>query len=170
MSTSTLRWIESNGGPLLLLAEELLADWQGADGPMGQATDFERACATTRAIERIRVGRGVGLVLGDEPLSTAWLPAESGGGGTIVRLVRAEDRAAAARAVQEAPPTASREGDSLTLPVSGRMVLFDAAHRGTDLPPTALDIVLRSGNYEVDTLSFQPDPATALLLHRLAPR
>lgn len=170
MSTTTLRWIESNGGPLLLLSEELLAEWQGADGPVGSTTDFERACATTQPIERIRVGRGVGLVLGDEPLSTAWLPAESGAGGTIVRLVRAADHAAAERALQEAPASASREGDMLTLPVAGRMVLFDAAHRGTDLPPTSLEIVVRGGEYQVDTLSFQPDPGTALLLHRLAPR
>jgi hypothetical protein len=50
------------------------------------------------------------------------------------------------------------------------MVLFDAAHRGSDLPPTSLDIVVRGGEYQVDTLSFQPDAGTALLLHRLAPR
>ncbi len=72
--------------------------------------------------------------------------------------------------MQEAPSSASREGETVSLPITGRMVLFDAAHRGTDLPPTSLEIVVRGGEYQVDTLSFQPDPGTALLLHRLAPR
>ncbi|HJR40606.1 MAG TPA: Imm21 family immunity protein [Gemmatimonadaceae bacterium] len=169
-TTGSLDWLESNGGPLLLLSEELLPSWQGADGPMSGSTDYERACATRQPLERIRVGSGTGLVLGDEPISTAWMPDASGAGGVLVRLSAAGDQGVAERAIRQGTAAASPRGSSLVMSVRGPMVLFDAAHPGTDLPPRALRIELPAGEYEVDTLSLQPDPDTTLLLHRLAAR
>ncbi|HJU90159.1 MAG TPA: Imm21 family immunity protein [Gemmatimonadaceae bacterium] len=167
---SSLEWLESNGGPLLLLSEDLLESWHGADGPMSGATDYERACATRQPLERIRVGSGFGLVLGDEPISTAWMPDASGSGGVLVRLSSAADQAVAERAVRQGAKGGLPRGSSMVMPVRSALVLFDAAHSGTDLPPKALRIELAPGEYEVDTLSLQPDPDTTLLLHRLAPR
>jgi hypothetical protein len=54
--------------------------------------------------------------------------------------------------------------------VRAPLVLFDAAHAGTDLPATSLRITLPPGEYAVDTLTLQPDVNTTLMLHRLATR
>ena len=82
----TAKWIQSNGGPLLLLPAELLRQWGGT-----ATADYERACTVQDEIAVLDVGNGVGLVLGDEPHQTAWAPADDG--GLLVRWVYADDEA-----------------------------------------------------------------------------
>jgi hypothetical protein len=100
-------WVESNGGPLLLLSVALLADWEGveppADGreiiadfrfqPEGPATDYDRAADVGQAttIGTLPVGGGTGLVLGDVPYATTWVPFEAGRGGVFIRWDYAPD-------------------------------------------------------------------------------
>ncbi len=170
MTVSSLEWIESSGGPLLLLSEDLLPAWQGADGPFGKTTDFERACSTREPIERIRVGSGMGLVLGDEPIATAWMPDAGGAGGVLVRLSSLADQGVAEQALRQGAKGGSPKGSRVVLSVRAPLVLFDAAHAGTDLPSHTLRITLPPAEYEVDTLTLQPDANTTLLLHRLASR
>lgn len=170
MTAESLRWVESGGGPLLLLPEPLLAEWHGAEGPSTEHTDYERACAVQDYLASIPVGRGVGLVLGDEPLTTAWLPARGGRGGTLVRWVHAPDDAAVLAALTEEVGAPMPGQAGVALPVRAPLVLFDSAYAGRDLPPDRLRIELPPGDYLVETLSLHPDPAVSLLLHRFSPR
>ena len=72
----TLEWIESGGGPLIAVPETVLPFWAGADGDE-TASDYDRACEVDAAVGLLPVGDGAALVLGDEPASTAYLPAHS---------------------------------------------------------------------------------------------
>jgi hypothetical protein len=67
-----LKWIESTGGPLLLLERALLPYWHGSFGNTTAATDYDRACEIADYVGAIEVGSGIGVVLGEEPFSTTW--------------------------------------------------------------------------------------------------
>jgi len=60
-------WIQSDGGPLLLIPSELLHDWGG-----DTASDDRRACEVVDEIAPLDLGAGMGLVLGEEPHMTSW--------------------------------------------------------------------------------------------------
>src|SRR5258708_35074880 len=83
--SGTLRWMESNGGPLLLVSGEHLPSWEGTESPSdgrqieaqfrwnGQGapdTGYDRACDVKQYVGLLTIGVGQGMVLGDEPLST----------------------------------------------------------------------------------------------------
>ena len=162
-------WVESNGGPLLLVAERYLADWHGADGPSPGGTDYERACATDDYAVPIEVGEGQGIVLGDEPLPTAWRA--DARGGLIVRWIAAPSETAIDGALAALPTGLPWEhifevdleaGD-------GALVLFDAAVPGTELPAEHLRITLRPGRYAFELSAYRPSADVALLLHRFRP-
>lgn len=172
------QWVQSNGGPLLLLARSLLPEWGGSlrgttgmDAEFrwrgeGPATDYDRACDIKDYTGLIPVGSGHALVLGDEPLMTCWWPS-SKDGGLLVRWVCADSE----------PFLQNPQGlvgiRFTTTPhvlhaVEGEHRLFDSALPGTDVSPNnALLVELEPGSYEVATGQFTPDSRTELLLHRL---
>lgn len=95
-------WVASNGGPLIVLPLEIAHHWRGISPPPGVAAsegwiwgqpdgpvcDFDRACQVDDYVGMVDVGPGVGLVLGDDPMATTFLP--SGDGGILLRWGYAE--------------------------------------------------------------------------------
>jgi predicted DNA-binding WGR domain protein len=80
-----LRFVGTEGGPLLILPQELLLSWNGvfdADGKYIFETkpcDYSRACEWKgKWVRSIRVGNGTGLVLQSNS-AAAWLANESEG-------------------------------------------------------------------------------------------
>ncbi|QGV78629.1 Imm21 family immunity protein [Streptomyces ficellus] len=81
-SRAPFDWVESMGGPLIVLPVSALDTWRGCtesgmvmadgDGP----DDYDRACAVDDLAAVIAVGEeGAGaLVLGDEPATTCYVP------------------------------------------------------------------------------------------------
>jgi Immunity protein 21 len=83
-----LAWINTTGGPHLVVPEKHAAHWEGVSEPShgrgvqskhrfdktGPATDYDRACDVTGWLGVIRVGRGRGVVLADMPMSAAYYP------------------------------------------------------------------------------------------------
>jgi len=74
-----LRWMQSNGGPLLLVPGEHLLSWEGTELPSGgrqidaqfrwggqnaPVTDYDRACDVQGWLGLLDIGAGHGLVLG----------------------------------------------------------------------------------------------------------
>ncbi len=108
-ASPVLTWITSNGGPLLLASKSVLPYWEGADPPSNgrkveatfrwqgygtPATDYDRACDVDDYLDVINIGSEQGLVLGGEPLPTAWWSADSAqtGGILVRRKHNASDR------------------------------------------------------------------------------
>ncbi|HUQ32045.1 MAG TPA: Imm21 family immunity protein [Pyrinomonadaceae bacterium] len=163
---SSVVWIESAGGPLLLLEENLLAHWHGCfSNSEDTPTDYDRACDVDGDIGIIAVGSGQGIVLGEEPFSTAWWPLAKLGEGLLVRWVYAESEAAVIRALENLPSAAWLRTDVEFQVSNGKLLLFDAACSGSDIDER-LEIEIRKGCYVAETLPYQPDEQTSLILHR----
>jgi len=163
----TLQWIESTGGPLLLIEKNLLPAWCGYRfKEEGVLTDYERACKVLDYVGKVRIDDGYGLVLGEEPFATTWYQPNSPGIGLIVRWVCAENETAVINALYNLPDVPwEQTGVSLDL-TTGDLILFDSSLPGTDIDDW-LNLTVPRGSYSVETLHFQPDKQTSLILHRL---
>ncbi|MEW2562630.1 Imm21 family immunity protein [Streptomyces griseorubiginosus] len=131
-------WVESMGGPLVVVPVSALAAWRGCTDTgiiVGDGTvpdDYDRACAVDDLAGLIPVGKGGAhaLVLGDEPSTTCYLPEHR----AFLRWLAADSDAelkAAAETVLRDPATSWEECGTWT--VDGPAVLMDSADAGADL-------------------------------------
>ena len=88
MAKRRLAWINTTGGPHLVVPQKHAGHWEGVSEPShgrvvraerrsdttNPATDCDRACDVSGWLGIVRVGRGRGVVLNDMPLSTAYFP------------------------------------------------------------------------------------------------
>jgi hypothetical protein len=169
-----LEWVMSGGGPLIVLPAELLRYWGGIDPKADDSTsDYDRACGVGGYLGVLNVGTGSGLVLGDEPMQTAFLP--SADGGTLIRWVYAENGKKVREAVCFAPVSIWSTTQHRFTVRGARMLVFDAAYPGDDHPrfqgqdvSPLLDLPIDSGEYRIETADYRPDEGTWLILHRLS--
>lgn len=151
-------WHETNGGPFVLAPRGALAQWSGAEG------DYDRACAVDGFAAVVALSGGAaGLVLGDEPLATAYLPEHR----VLVRWCYADDEDGVAEAIIRMLPEAPW-GEGAVLWIPGPLVMFDAAYLGSEVG-TLTDgaaIELSQGRYRVDSAFVEPDSTARFLLHR----
>ncbi|MFD5087723.1 Imm21 family immunity protein [Kitasatospora sp. NPDC058406] len=159
-------WVESLGGPLIVVPEAVLEAWSGSAGnDDGTDDDYDRACAVEGHIGLVQVGSAAGLVLGDEPASTAYLPAQS----VFVRWSAAESEEAMLRSVDAAMRAAPWEA-GLLWQVPGPVVLFDSAWTGEECRrEDHVRVDLEAGPYLVRAAYVGPDPQTWLTLVELRP-
>jgi Immunity protein 21 len=175
--THSLHWLASAGGPLLLLSSEYLNAWLGynledvvedaedaAEAWLSGQTDYDHACAAEDYLGLVPVNGGQALVLGGEPLSTAWWQAPLTE-GILVRWEYGEDYATA-----EGSLAHLEEGiwkpSGITFEVGTHPLhLFDAAWPGGEVSEQ-LVVRLNEGRDEVDTAIARPGQKTELLLHR----
>ncbi|MFF8029244.1 Imm21 family immunity protein [Streptomyces sp. NPDC007896] len=61
-----VEWIESGGGPLIVIPEASLSAWRGAGGDDWE--DYDRACDVDGHVGLIAVGQSRALVLGFDPV------------------------------------------------------------------------------------------------------
>lgn len=171
-----LHWIASAGGPLILLSGEYASKWLGVGlldeeldfdiMPPSQNTDYDRACAVEGYLGLLEVGAGQGLVLGDEPMSTAWwqLTATE---GVLIRWVYGDgetDLVQLLTPFEEHAWTSSR----LNLSVGKHpLYLFDSALPGDEAIDERLTITLAEGSFAIDTAIARPNAHTEVVLHRL---
>jgi hypothetical protein len=149
----TVEWVESGGGPLILVPEAVLPFWAGADGDE-TSSDYDRACEVEGYIGLLPVGDTRALVLGDEPASTAFLPEH----GTFVRWCAADSESALLDRVPEALRTAEWEPE-VEWDVPGDVRLFDAAWPGDESEHTEhLRVTLAPGRYAVRAAYVEPGP------------
>ncbi|RSS79941.1 Imm21 family immunity protein [Streptomyces sp. WAC06614] len=131
-------WVESMGGPLIVVPVSALASWGGCteSGVMaGDATtpdDYDRACAVEDLAGVIPVGENgsQALVLADEPATSCYLPELR----TFLRWLAADSEgelSAAADAALADPATVWEECG--TWVSDGPAVLMDSAEAGSDL-------------------------------------
>ncbi|MEV7988418.1 Imm21 family immunity protein [Micromonospora sp. NPDC085948] len=163
---SRLPWIESGGGPLVVVPSSALTDWQGAISGSGDPNtwdDYDRACRIDGYAGTVAVGDAEALVLGDEPATTTYLPDRR----IFVRWIYAPSEVDVIRLVPRAVEVARWE-DAGTWTTSGPARLFDAAYAGDELahePHLTIDVA--AGTYLIRTAYVDPERGTALVLVQL---
>ena len=165
---SRLPWVESGGGPLVLVPVAILAEWTGASpdfdpDDLDSWGDYGRACLIDGYAGCLAAGDGQVLVLGDEPASTTYLPEQR----LFVRWICADSEDDVIRLVPKAVETADWE-DAGTWTTGGPAQLFDSAYAGDELDdeqPLAVDTA--GGTYLVRAACVEPEEGTTLVLVQL---
>lgn len=161
-----LIWINSAGGPLILLEESLLKHWHGfnlADDP-DYITDYNRACEINEFVGIIPVVSGYGLVFGGEPFQTAWLPFPEAKNGLLVCWNFAENESAVMDALNNLQSVKWEKTD-IEIKFSGdKLILFDSALPGSEINEK-LEIEIPAGRYLVETAHHLPNKETSLIIH-----
>lgn len=178
-----LPWVNSEGGPLLLLDERDLPSWGGVvdeiEGPRteqsfspgGKRTDYDRACAVRGYLGRISVGTREALVLDYMPMQTTWLPLSGANGGMLARWMFAESEAKFLSWLQAVPRGVFHHEFRFVVERSP-LILFDSAFAGRNVRKPLVEhllIELDPGTYEIETAIYQPDAKTCLVIHRFQP-
>jgi hypothetical protein len=97
-------WVESTGGPLLLMEQTALPAWSGAE------EDYERVCTVEDLIGAIAVGEAAqALVMGDEPAGTTFIPAL----GVFVQWLYGEHGTDVVATVEASLPTADWDAGAM---------------------------------------------------------
>ncbi|GAA2065103.1 hypothetical protein GCM10009801_10150 [Streptomyces albiaxialis] len=165
-------WVESAGGPLVVVPRAALPSWSGVNGN-GTETDYDRACQVDGFAETVETGPHrtyQALVLGGEPAATHFLPVAPGG-GVFVRRHAAPSDEDVLDSVESALDTAVWGSErTWTLPDDG-VVVFDAAVPGDELdrlePHEHLRVDLPEGQYEVRAAYVESAPDTWMSLIRV---
>ncbi|WP_405797926.1 Imm21 family immunity protein [Streptomyces sp. NBC_01506] len=157
-----VEWVESSGGPLVMVPAGALPSWLGSDSDE-QETDYDRACEVDGWVGLIAVGSEVALVLGGEPASTAFLP----GPGLFVRWCAGESEAEFLESIGPALDAAAWEPE-IYWDLSGAVLLFDPVWSGRELAgQDQARVDLESGRYAVSWAYVEPDPLTSSVLVRM---
>ncbi len=167
-----MKWIESAGGPLVMIGESSVSDWSGIEY-VGDSTDYQRACSIEDYLGIIEVQSGSAIVFGDEPLRTCWIP-DGKRGGVIVRWIYGQDETSLIEIALTGPGSGQFELVSEDSFRSRDEVhrLFDAAIPGGLLRSEEhLSLNLAIGSYAIKTMVVRVEtPETAVLLHELQVR
>ncbi|MEU1854353.1 Imm21 family immunity protein [Streptomyces sp. NPDC019990] len=175
-------WVESMGGPLIVVPVSALGAWRGCteSGVMaGDATapdDYDRACAVDDLAGVITVGDNGAraLVLADEPATSCYLPECR----AFLRWLAADSEAGlrtAADAVLADPATAWEECG--TWVSDGSAVLMDSAEAGSELGieypsggrPAQASVPLPAGRWRVRAIHTKVDEENWVGLVQLLP-
>ncbi|MFD5610578.1 Imm21 family immunity protein [Kitasatospora sp. NPDC127060] len=177
-------WVESMGGPLIVVPVSALHQWNGCTengmivGDGDQPDDYDRACAVEDLAEVISlVGHTANsaLVLGDEPSSTCYLAEQR----AFVRWLAADSDAeliAAAMAVLNDPATPWE--DCGLWQTDGPAVLMDSAEAGGSLgvpypdgqgQPEQAPVLVPAGLWRVRALHDWSDESTWVGVVQLLP-
>jgi hypothetical protein len=157
--TNARRWIDTTGGPHVLLAEELLSHWRGIEGAFDHRdphdlSDYARACRVTSWLGTITCGTGIAVVLSGDAGPIAWMPNAAGHSGFLVQWIGVDDEQQIESALQSeelASLLVSPDAETIEFHVGapGRMRLFDSAESGDDMKGDSLELHLSPGCYRM---------------------
>lgn len=162
-------WVESGGGPLVVVPETSLREWRGVDpDDMNDDDDAARACAVEGLAGVVAVGRNgaQALVLGDDPASTCYVPEMR----AFVRwnaARNAESLIDAARTL--VADQAVAWDDCGVWETDGPAVLMDAGENGAEpLAGTLAPVVIEAGRWRI-LAAWNEYPHTWVTVVRLRP-
>ena len=168
-----MKWIQSSGGPLVLIERRLMPIWRGVFGYSEEdrtdtttsTTDYEIACSIKEYIGVIDTPKIKAIILGDMPLSTAvW---RSRGISFLVRAFYMENGADINAIMNNYIEYVDKNIIELTKIYIefGDLIIFDSALSGQSKSFDSLNFPMAAGNYNVITCAYQPNKETSLLIH-----
>ncbi|MEY9873288.1 hypothetical protein ABH931_002770 [Streptacidiphilus sp. MAP12-33] len=181
---SSPSWVESMGGPLIVVPVSALAKWHGCTGSgmvVGSGDlldDYDRACEVDDLAGVIAVGEdgAEGLVLGDEPASSFYLAEHQ----AFVRWLGADSEADLIAAAQAVLADSTTEWDECGVwNTDGPAVLMDSVTAGAELgieypngggTPAQAPVVLPPGSWLVRAVHASPFEDTSVGVVQLVPQ
>lgn len=171
---SNLKWIMSEGGPLICMEKRFMESWRGCDalsiGGDGAPNDYERAARVFDYLEVLSLRDGQALVFGEGPLDTSiWR--SNGGQLFLVRVFACEEEVDVESAIQALKMhDFDNPGEALDFSfATSDLVLFDSAEAGNEPAKDCLAFSITPGRYKILTQPYHPDSLTSLVLHRFDP-
>lgn len=179
-----LKWIESTGGPLIMITDKSFPLWSGtlkrtsylankfeeADDFMDpDETDYGKACEVQDYLGEVDIGNEFALVLGDEPLLTTALKTRDGS-FILARWIYADDSLFVENTLKVLEIDKINHWElGLTFSISSDIqYLFDSASNSRLLSEGEEKLLLNiaKGSYEIWTSVYEPNAKTKLLIHR----
>jgi hypothetical protein len=184
-----LKWIDSGGGPLVLIADSNIKNWSGAlnrsaylqnkieeanDCLNPEEADYGKACSINGYLGKVDIENDNALVLGDESMSaTKFISVD--GKNTLARWCYGDDEVFVDDYLQKLHlDTVKSWQDPVNFKISGnQQYLFDSAHCFADLSKEYgqhLLLHIEAGEYIIWTAVIDPDENTQLVLHKFESR
>lgn len=164
-----LNWIDSAGGPLIVMERKSVHNWLGSSGTRVNVeeniTDYDRACNVDDYVGVIIVGQEQALVLNDEPMQTVWWKNEDNHEGLLVRWQWAGSEDDVIHSLEKLD-NIIWENTGLKINFSeGNLIMFDSACRYDEIDLSS-SIKVQSGTHHILTAFWQPNESISLVLHR----
>ncbi len=154
-------WMNSAGGPLVLMEAAHAFAWSGIDGT---PSDYDRACRVGAYLGILESGMAPAVVLGDEPLQTC--VATDNHDIALVRWKWADHEDAIKEAVKTLDLRAAIPIETAHVTwTTPTLVMFDAA--GCFVPECAFHFTITPGHYAVKTFVHSPKANLSLLIHAM---
>lgn len=171
-----MKWIESLGGPLILLGNDDLHQWGGVSRSSKNQfeSDYDYACSVDDYLGILDLGVEESkdmeiLVLNDEPMMTTSIKLDENE-IILARWKWGNNSSSVDNYLMEIKKLnlEFKLDKHIVFTVkSDKLLLFDATYAGWDDDIDYLEIPSVPGNYNLFSLSYQPDNETSLLLHKL---
>lgn len=159
------KWIDTHGGPFILVAESLLPSWRGTEGWSFEThgdddSYYSRACDVMDWIGRIGCGEGEAYVLGGDIGSVSWITDDGLAGGYLVQWIGIDDERCIVPALQSKKFKALLHGADaehkvLEVGDPGKLRVIQAAEIGDDILHPSLTIQLQPGTYRATSIYFE---------------
>ena len=184
MQLPNLSFVDTDGGPLIVIPHRVLGRWDGVHPPRdgrridvpwqfdktGPATDYDRACNAPSPVSTIDVGGAAALVLGSYIDNAAWLPLGHGAAvGAFVRVESVDDKPALLAMVERVVYDGD-EGEVIRWRIDDCLRLMDATVDGLVSAAEGIDINVPAGDYDVYTSKHRDRAVGEVVLHRLERR
>ncbi len=164
-SEQMLTWVESLGGPLLILPENLYGYWNGQDSEKNDVSDYLRACDANDYLELIEVGEKFGLVLGGDPCPTTIFKSPITNHLIVARWIWAETDESAQKTLFSAN-FINCAGEDLNFDItSPKLFLLDPVYSCKEKHGILLEQEIDIGKYVIRTFDFKPDANTWFVIH-----
>jgi hypothetical protein len=147
----TLSFIETEGGPFILLPMELKKSWSGTgDEDEGIASDYEKTKQFQTGVGVLAVNGGQALILGSPEVTAFWALDD---GGLFIQRVFGDEDAAVIAVVEKALTEKDWKKTPVTFDAGkGKLALFDSAYSYEDADEDErLKVALAPGKYAVET-------------------
>jgi hypothetical protein len=147
----TLEFVETEGGPFILLPLEHKKSWNGTgDEDEGIPSDYDKAEKFVTTIGTLPVGKGQALILGTAEVTAYW---QLDDGGVFIQRVFGDEDDDVIAAVEKALPEAKWKKTKVTFDSGkGKLALFDSAYSYEDADEDErLKVAITPGKYAIET-------------------
>ncbi len=170
-----LEFIDSNGGPLIMLERDLLPHWGGIDNiggvtnphrnrrPFECPSDYDRACEIRTWIAPLQVSNSAGVIFSGNRLGLALVRQDDATFFAVRPYYEIEDLQDHIKFVKENPNCFTKDFEILIS--CGQVIVFDFASPGWEIIGGHLEIDALPGTYEVSTY-WQRTPDAEVVFHK----